>query len=136
MFVHESIIRQNCMTGSTNEPDPRAHEEGSKAQPLTTIVTFDMPAASADQFLIEWSKNNAVMREQPGQRGGTFYRSVSQGDRVLFIKIAHWDSADAMSAARVTADRLRQLAGQDFTSTFRHLSIKVEAQTLAVEFQY
>ena len=124
------------MTDSTNEPDPRAHEEGSKTQPFTTIVTFDMPAASADQILTEWRKNNAIMREQPGQRGGTFYRSVGQGDRVLFINIAHWDSADAMSAARVTADQIRQLSGQDFASIFKRLGIKVEAQSVAVEFQY
>ena len=67
---------------------------------ITTIVIFNMPAASSTAFLIAWRENNAFICRQPGQMGGACYRSRASGERARFVNVALWESEAAMQTAR------------------------------------
>lgn len=103
---------------------------------ITTIVTFDMPAASADPFLFEWTQNNTLMRGQEGQTGGSFYRCVDQTSHARFVNVAHWASEEAMTIARSAAEVTRRDAGKDLAAALAEMDVTVRAQTFIEELAY
>ena len=105
-------------------------------QAVTSIVMFEMPSESAEAFLADWREGHAFMREQPGLVGGAFYRGIDQGNRARFTNVAHWETVDAMSAARQSAEKPRQQSSNDRGALFERLDVDVMAQTFIEEFHY
>lgn len=102
----------------------------------TTIVVFDMPSEAEAEFLARWRESNAFMRAQPGQLGGTLYRSTKREGNARFVNVARWESEAAMQSARQAADEMRRTSGFDQARTFERLNVSVETTSYVDETHY
>lgn len=103
---------------------------------ITTFVTFNMPPDVVDKFKTEWLKDAAFIARQPGQKGGALYKRIGGNEQVEFINVAHWESEDALNAARDAAVIERQKEGRDQASLFKDLGVSVSAENYVVEVPY
>ncbi len=99
---------------------------------ITTIVHFEVPAENVDQFFAYWQdhiKDN--VGAQPGLIDGIFHRGIDTDGPYQFINVAHWDSAELLTAGlAATAKEL------PIVKVFQDLGVKVSQNNYVEAVRY
>jgi heme-degrading monooxygenase HmoA len=66
---------------------------------IAFINCFTVPAGREDEFLDLWTAVNVYMAAKPGYVDHQLRRSLEPGATYRFVNFAHWESAEAWSAA-------------------------------------
>lgn len=68
-------------------------------EPVTLIVSFEVPVQESERFLDHWRENARIMARQPGLIRARMHRSVSDDAEARFVNVAEWTSRAAYEAA-------------------------------------
>jgi heme-degrading monooxygenase HmoA len=100
--------------------------------PITTIVHFEVPAENVDQFFAFWQDH--IKDNVSGQEGlidGVFHRGIDPDGPFQFINVAHWESAEQLTAGL-------QAAAMDLPigKVFQDLGVKVSQNNYIEAVRY
>lgn len=97
--------------------------------PITTIVHFTVPAENVERFFEFWQDEiKDITGSQPGLIDGVFHRSIDADSPFQFINVAHWRSAEQLTAALdATVDELRR-QGIEMREVFAELGVTASQQ--------
>ena len=73
------------------------HTEGPV--PITLINPFSVTPAAEPGFLESWKRTAAIYAKHSGYIDANLHRALDPQARFRFVNVAHWDSAEAWSAA-------------------------------------
>ncbi|MFC9895091.1 antibiotic biosynthesis monooxygenase family protein [Nocardia sp. NPDC127579] len=83
---------------------------------VTFINVIEIAAEHVEEFVAQWRERAALMRQAPGFRDVALHRALLPDMRFQLINVAHWDSAEACTAAGMnpavvaSVDTARQVA--------------------------
>ncbi len=71
----------------------------AKAEEITLINPFEVPANKLDETIAFWEKARNFLQTQPGYISTSLHQSIADDARFQLINIAKWQSAEAFVAA-------------------------------------
>ena len=77
----------------------------ARAQPVTLINVFEVPAGALDEAIRYWEASRDVLARQPGYVSTRLHQALAPGARFQLVNVAQWESAEAFGAASA---RMRQ----------------------------
>lgn len=66
---------------------------------VTFINVLEIPADEIDGFIEQWRERAKIMSAAPGFRDVRLHRALLPDARFQLVNVAHWDSAEACTAA-------------------------------------
>jgi heme-degrading monooxygenase HmoA len=80
------------------------HEPATTDDPVTFVNIFEIPPGEVEQFISGWRDRAQLMSHTPGFHRAQLLRATSPDTHFQLINIAHWDSAEAWTAATATGE--------------------------------
>jgi heme-degrading monooxygenase HmoA len=89
------------------------HEPATTDDPVTFVNIFEIPPGEVEQFISGRRDRAQLMSHAPGFRRAQLLRATSPDTHFQLINIAHWDSAEAWTAATATGEFRSKVAAVD-----------------------
>jgi heme-degrading monooxygenase HmoA len=90
----------------------------ARAQPVTLINVFEVPAVALEETLRYWEAARDILVRQPGYVSTRLHQSLAPDARFSLVNVAVWESPQAFAAANQAMQREMRLtlpAGVRFT---------------------
>jgi heme-degrading monooxygenase HmoA len=71
------------------------------SSPVVLINVFEVPTGTENEFIAWWKRCSEALKKEPGFIDARMHRSLKPGSRFQFINVAHWETEEALNAARV-----------------------------------
>ncbi|MEU8894235.1 antibiotic biosynthesis monooxygenase family protein [Nocardia sp. NPDC048505] len=97
---------------------------------VTFINVIELPATALDDFIAQWRDRARRLRTAPGFRDVRLHRALLPDSRFQLVNIAHWDSAEACTAAGADPTILASVARAETVATAHPALYEVVAEYL------
>lgn len=71
----------------------------ARAQPVTLINIFEVPAGALDEAVRYWEASRDVLARQPGYLSTRLHQALMPDAHFQLINVAQWESVEAFQAA-------------------------------------
>ncbi|MEM9634394.1 MAG: antibiotic biosynthesis monooxygenase family protein [Pseudomonadota bacterium] len=78
---------------------PAIATDAQKAEPVTLINAFEVPADQIEETILFWEKARDFLQTQPGYISTRLHQSLSSDAKFQLVNIALWESPEAFQSA-------------------------------------